>query len=84
MVRFIPGGDESIEMAENYASSAGYDVEYSWKEYVTSGEAVTWCAEQNIAALDIVIPSGQTPYSRVQDNYTLVDITVKALNTIAQ
>jgi hypothetical protein len=51
---------------------------------VTSGEAVTWCDEQGIAAIDIVIPASQNPSSKVYGSQTLLDVTVQALIDIAK
>jgi serine/threonine protein kinase len=75
-----PGGDNSLEIAYRYASTAGYDVEDQWAEYTTSGEMVTWCAEQGILSIDIVVPASQHPSSRVPGtNETLRELTVHTL-----
>ncbi|HHE72547.1 MAG TPA: DUF2817 domain-containing protein, partial [Chloroflexi bacterium] len=79
-----PGGDDALEIARRYASAAGYDVESQWAEYTTSGEMVTWCTEQDITSIDVVIPSSQRPSSSVPGmNNTLLDLTVQALLEIA-
>jgi len=79
-----PGGENSMEMAYRYASAAGYDVEDQWAEYTTSGEMVTWCSEQGLRAIDVVIPGAQLPSSRVQGSTkTLKEITVDALLSVA-
>jgi hypothetical protein len=80
-----PGGENSVETAHRYATAAGYDVEDQWAEYTTSGEMVTWCSEQDIQAIDVVIPGAQLPSSRVQGSArTLKDITVDALLSVAK
>ncbi|MBN1259645.1 MAG: protein kinase [Anaerolineae bacterium] len=79
-----PGGNSALQLARTYAGITGYDIEESWAEYVTSGEAVTWCEEQGMPALDIVIPASQSPSTRVSGSRTLLDITVQALYEIAQ
>jgi hypothetical protein len=79
-----PGGDNAVDIAYRYASAADYDVESQWAEYTTSGEMVTWCAEQGIVAIDVVIPGSQGPSSRIPGtSHTLLDITVQALLEIA-
>jgi hypothetical protein len=80
-----PGGDISLETAYGYASTADYEVEDQWAEYTTSGEMLTWCAEQGIRAIDVVIPASQRPSSQVPGaNMTLQDLTVGALLTVAR
>jgi hypothetical protein len=75
-----PGGERSVEIAYRYASTAGYDVEDQWAEYTTSGEMITWCAEQGILSIDIVVPGSQQPSSQVPGtNRTLLALTVDAL-----
>lgn len=80
-----PGGDDAIDIASQYASAAGYDVERAWAEYTTSGEIVTWCDEQGITSIDVVFPGSQGPSSRISGTGdTLLDITVRALLEIAE
>ncbi len=79
-----PGGTGSLEAARVYAAATGYDVENAWAEYVTSGEAVTWCSEQGMVAIDIVIPASQKPSDIVAGNRTLLQITVQALTDIGR
>jgi hypothetical protein len=79
-----PGGSKATSIAEAYANAANYDIEYEWDKYVTSGEAVTWCEEQGIPAVDIVIPASQSPSTQIYGNLTLLDVTVKALEAISQ
>jgi serine/threonine protein kinase len=79
-----PGGDASLETAYRYASTAGYDVQGQWAEYTTSGEMITWCAEEGVPAIDIVIPGSQQPSSQVPGaNRTLQALTVEALLDVA-
>lgn len=79
-----PGGGGSVDIAHRYASAAGYDVENRWAEYTTSGEMVTWCAEQGFGAIDVVIPGSQSPSSPVPGmNKTLSALTVDALLSMA-
>lgn len=79
-----PGGHNATRMAEAYANAANYDIEYEWDQYTTSGEAVTWCDEQGIPSIDIVVPASQSPSSRVYGNLTLLDVTVKGLEAISR
>lgn len=74
-----PGGSAALGFARSYAAVTDYDIEYAWADYVTSGEAVTWCDEQGIQALDVVIPASQSPDSRVAGTFTLLDLAVSAL-----
>jgi serine/threonine protein kinase len=75
-----PGGDNSLAVAGRYASTADYDVEDEWAEYTTSGEMVTWCAEQGMPSIDVVIPASQQPSSQVPGtNRTLQDLAADAL-----
>jgi hypothetical protein len=78
-----PGNDDALSIASTYADETNYDIEYAWAEYTTSGEAVTWCGEQSILALDVVVPASHRPSTRVYGNRTLLDITQNALERIA-
>jgi hypothetical protein len=78
-----PGSDDSMGIARIYANKTDYDIEYSWIEYVTSGEAVTWCGEQGMLALDIVIPASHRTSTHVYGSNTLLDVTIDALESIA-
>jgi protein MpaA len=79
-----PGGSSSLSHAEAYAEATGYDIEYAWAEYVTSGEAVTWCEEQGIPSLDIVIPAAHDSQTRISSGLTLLEATVNALARVVQ
>jgi len=79
-----PGGSNSEDMADEYATSTGYSVETSWADYVTSGELVTWGAEQGLGSLDIVLPASQRPSTQVPGTgRTLTELTVQGLVAIA-
>jgi hypothetical protein len=78
-----PSGSSSENVARVYANAANYDIKYGWDQYTTSGEAITWCDEQGIVAIDIVFPATQVPLSKVYGNLTLLDVTVQALEAIA-
>jgi len=78
-----PGGDNAENAAAAYSGTARYDVEYSWAQYTTSGEAVTWCGENSIVAIDVVFPASLRPSSTVYGNTTLLQATVSGLQAIA-
>jgi serine/threonine-protein kinase len=78
-----PGGSAAVGITSAYASATGYEIETKWAEYTTSGELVTWCDENGILAIDVVIPGSHTPSTRVSGSRTLLDITVQGLLTIA-
>jgi serine/threonine-protein kinase len=75
-----PGGDSSMPLAEAYARAAGYDIESAWAEYTTSGELITWCDENRINSIDVVIPGSQTPFTQVPGtSHTLCELTLTAI-----
>jgi len=75
-----PGSDSSMPLAEAYARVTGYDIESAWAEYTTSGELITWCEENGISSIDVVIPGSQTPFTRVPGtNHTLYELTLGAI-----
>lgn len=47
---------DALGLAKRYANITGYEVKSDWTPYETTGELITWCAEESIAAIDIVIP----------------------------
>jgi hypothetical protein len=47
---------DSLAFAQRYAESTGYFIEETWEPYSTSGELIVWGAEEDISAIDIVIP----------------------------
>jgi hypothetical protein len=77
------GGDSALGIAKAYVRSTGYDIKTAWADYTTSGELVTWCEEEGIASIDIVIPASQQPSSTVSEDGTLLDITIQALLNVA-
>jgi hypothetical protein len=80
-----PGGNEAVTMAQRYASAADYDVETQWTEYTTSGEMVTWCSENDIRSIDVVIPGSQRPSSSVPGTgHTLLTLTAQALLSLLE
>jgi len=48
---------DALSLAYRYADATGYAVEEDWAPYETTGELITWCAEEGIEAIDIVIPN---------------------------
>jgi hypothetical protein len=82
--QIYPGGNNSIDLAQSYASVTGYDIETAWAEYTTSGELVTWCTEQGYLSIDIVVPASQGSSSQVPGTgYTLLELTLRALEAVA-
>lgn len=77
-----PGGVNSERIASAYSAVTGYRVETSWAQYTTSGEAVTWCSENDIVAIDIVFPAKQTPTTVVYQGVTLLQATLDGLRAI--
>jgi serine/threonine protein kinase len=71
--------EESHNLAQRYKDVTGYTVKGDWEAYDTTGELIAWCAEEDIAAIDIVISR-----SLPGDNRTLRERTKKALLEIAQ
>lgn len=78
--RTASGWDQSaLSLAHRYAEATGYTVKVTWDPYETTGELITWCAEQKIAAIDVVIPGSLSGLDR-----KLRDKTMEALLEIAQ
>ena len=76
----VNGTDADLRsMARRYAQVTGYALEEEWAYYETSGELITWCVENGIEAVDIVIP-----HSLLGFDSNLREITIKALLEIAQ
>ena len=69
------GGDRSKTAANNYATVMGYAIGDSWGAYTPTGEAITWCDEQGIISIDVIIPANRTPS---------VDSTIRALLEVAK
>lgn len=78
----FPGGSNAERIAAAYCTATGYRVEYSWAQYTTSGEAVTWCSENGITAIDVVFPAKQTPLTVVSGGVTLLEATLAGLRAI--
>jgi serine/threonine protein kinase len=69
----------SFSLARRYADSAGYAVRDDWAPYETTGELIAWCAEEDIEAIDIVIPSSTSGSSS-----SLRRTTTRALLEVAE
>ena len=70
---------DALTLAYRYADATGYAVKEDWAPYETTGELITWCAEQGIEAIDIVIPASSTG-----SNSSLRSLTMEALLEIAR
>jgi serine/threonine protein kinase len=79
-----PGGNDALGISNAYASASGYAIETSWAAYVTSGEAVTWCEEKNIMAIDVVLPASQNPSTKVSGNRSLLDVTADGIRSLLE
>ncbi|MBN2393568.1 MAG: DUF2817 domain-containing protein [Anaerolineae bacterium] len=69
------GDDDAKGIASTFASAMGYSIEDSWGAYTPTGEVITWCGEEDIISIDVIIPANSTPS---------VDKTVRALLNVAQ
>jgi serine/threonine protein kinase len=69
---------DAVSLAGRYARVSGYAVKEDWAPYETTGELITWCAEEGIEAIDIVIPRSFSGSDR-----SLRNVTVEALLEIA-
>lgn len=69
------GGERAEGIADEYASVSGYKIGVAWGAYTPTGELVTWCDEQRIAAIDVVIPADRMPS---------IDRTIEALIRVAE
>ena len=79
-----PGGNNALGVSAAYANATGYAIENAWAAYVTSGEAVTWCEQKNILAIDVVLPASQNVSTKVSGNRSLLDITVDGIRSLAE
>jgi len=70
---------DALSLAWRYADVIGYAVKEDWAPYETEGELITWCAEEGIEAIDIVIPG-----SLSGSNSSLRNTTMEALLEIAR
>jgi hypothetical protein len=71
--------EDAMVLAQRYAGETGYTIEENWAPYQTTGELLTWCAEEGIEAIDIVFPAS-TPGS----NASLRSETMDGLLQIAR
>jgi len=69
----------ALTLAWRYSDATGYAVKEDWAPYETTGELITWCAEEGIEALDVVIPA-----SHSGSNSSLRSLTMEALLEMAQ
>lgn len=81
--QIYPGGNSALGLSNAYANATGYAIEQSWAAYVTSGEAVTWCEEQGMMAIDVVMPAAHDSTTIINGNRTLLDITIDGLINMA-
>jgi len=79
-----PGGSDAENIAATYSDTARYSVEYEWAQYITSGEAVTWCSENSIVAIDVVFPASQRPSSTAYGSTSLLQVTIAGLEAISR
>jgi len=70
---------DAVALARRYAGVTGYALKEDWAPYETTGELITWCAEEGIEAIDIVIPRSVSGSER-----PLRDLTMKALLEVAR
>ena len=68
-------GSRSQGIARVFADTVGYSIEDSWGAYTPTGELLTWCEEQGIKAIDVVIP---------QKGVASMDRTFQALIAVAR
>jgi hypothetical protein len=69
----------SAEIARRFARATGYALKEDWAPYETTGELIAWCAENDIAAIDVVIPR-----SLSGSEAGLLDTTISALLEVAR
>jgi predicted deacylase len=51
----------AVELAQFLAARLGYTYSPTWPDYSITGEAIHWCAENNITCIDIELPSPNDP-----------------------
>jgi len=82
-IRLSTGGHvypgDTLDLARRYADVTGYAVKEEWDPYETTGELISWCVENGIEAIDIVIPK-----SLSGSDSNLRDLTMKALLEVAR
>jgi len=62
---------DALSLARRYADMTGYAVKEDWAPYETTGELITWCAEEGIEAIDIVISRSLSGSDRNLRNTTM-------------
>jgi len=51
----------AAKLGNYWANRLGYAYTPTWPEYAITGEAIHWCAENEIACIDIELPSARDP-----------------------
>ena len=56
----------AVSLARRYANVTGYQVMYecAWPRYKPTGELITWCAEEGIIAINVLIPRSLSGFDR--------------------
>jgi predicted deacylase len=67
--------DGSADVAQRFAAGMQYSIETEWSDYTTSGELITWCAEQDITSIDVVF-SDKDAVSSLQADFVRVLLEV--------
>jgi predicted deacylase len=67
--------DDSTDVAQRFAAGMQYSIETEWSDYTTSGELVTWCAEQDLTSIDVVF-SDKDAVSSLQADFVRVLLEV--------
>lgn len=73
--KIYSAGRNSDGIARIFADTLGYSIEDSWGAYTPTGELLTWCGEQGIVAIDVVIP---------QKGLSSIDRAFQALIAVAE
>jgi hypothetical protein len=68
------GGNQSAGIARAYATTMGYALGDTWGAYTPTGEVITWCDDQGMLSIDVIIPANRS---------TSTDRTVEALLKVA-
>ncbi len=55
------GGDSATGVANAYAAVVGYEIGVAWGAYTPTGEVITWCEDQGIVSIDVIIPANGMP-----------------------
>jgi hypothetical protein len=51
----------AAKLGRHWSSKLGYDYSPTWPEYLITGEAIHWCAENQITCIDVELPSANDP-----------------------